>query len=299
MIQVESSIEKTIQTGGPVVALETAMLTHGLPKSHSMSFIHDVVKVISEEGAIPVFIAVVAGILRVGVTPDVLESIIADGNSLKTSSRDLPHLFVTKKHGGTTVASTLYAAHQVGIEFFATGGIGGAHQGVARSFDISADIGGLEKHPICVFTSGVKSVGDIPKTIEIIESRSIPVWGYQTSMFPEFFVRGTSPITTRVDRPQDIAALWRATRNMKLNTAALVCVEVPSDHAIGEDEYHSWHEQAIFDLVESDIRGKAVTPFLLDRIAELSEGKSLKANMALLLNNARIAAQTAVAFSNL
>lgn len=299
MIQIESSIQEAIQKRKPVVTLESSMITHGLPRPYSITLINDVIEAVYEEGAIPAFVAVIAGILRVGVTADVLKSIISDESCVKASPRDFPYLYTTKLNGSTTVAGTLFAAHQAGIEFLATGGIGGVHRGVVQSFDISADVRGLEKYPVCVFASGAKSVLDVPKTIEVIESQSIPVWGYRTGYFPEFFVRGTTPIVSRLETPKDIASTWRTMKKLGLGTASLVCIEVPEEAAIKEEEFYSWHEQAIFDSVELGIRGKEVTPYLLKRVAELSEGKSLRANLALLVNNARVAAQTAVAFSQL
>ncbi len=300
MIQVESSIQDAIRAQKPVVAIESATIVNDdVPLQHCDEYIDSVEEVIRNEGAVPAFIAAVAGVVRVGVTPDILRSITVGEHRLKISMRDFPLMYMKKLNGGITTGAALFIAEKSGIEFFSTGAIGGVHRGVLQSFDISSDLSALEKFSVCTFSSGADHVLDIQKTIETIESKSIPVWGYQTDNFPEYFVRGRSPIDVRLESVEEIALLWRSAKKIGIKSSALVCVEPPEDLAIPAEEFSELQDKVLLHCIELGIRGKELTGFQTQRIAELTEGRSFDAIVGLLLNNARVAAKTAVAYANL
>jgi pseudouridine-5'-phosphate glycosidase len=248
---------------------------------------------VREEGAIPATIAVIDGAPTIGLTDAQLEMLARAEGVLKASRRDLGIAIAQQRTAGTTVAATMFLAHQSGIRVFATGGIGGAHGDVGQPWDISADLFELARVPVAVVCAGAKSILDIPRTLEILETYSVPVLGFRTDMFPAFYLPSSGePVTTRVDEPAAVAALLRA--HWQLGGAGVVVAQpVAADVALDEEEFQRAFQKVEADAARAGVRGKAVTPFLLAGLAKVTDGKSLRANQALLLANARLAAEIA------
>jgi pseudouridine-5'-phosphate glycosidase len=252
------------------------------------------------EGALPATIAVVQGQLRVGLDPDELEQLAASKRAMKASRRDLGVAVVRRSTAGTTVAATMWLAARAGIRLFATGGIGGVHRGAAETFDVSADLVELGSSPVAVVCAGAKSILDIPKTLEYLETQGVPVIGYGTDLFPAFFARSSGErIEHRLDTPAEIAALIKASHRLGLPGGMLIANPIPEAEALPEASIAHTIDEATRDAQERGIGRKALTPFLLGRVLELTQGESLTANIALVRNNARLAAQVAVALSRL
>jgi len=279
----------------PIVALETTVVTHGLPKPDNLNLARDMEAQVRARGATPATIGVLNGQIHIGVTPQQLAQ-LADAHPLrKISRRDFAIAIARQESGGTTVAGTMIAAHAAGIRVFATGGIGGVHRGAP--FDISTDLQELSRTPVIVVCAGAKSILDLPATLEVLETLGVPVVGYQTDEFPAFYARSSGlPLTMRADTPQEAAAIAKAHWNLGLGSAILVTVPPPAKTALPAGEMEAAVDQALADAQEQGIRGQAVTPFLLARVSELTGKASLRANLDLLLNNARLAAEIAVAY---
>jgi pseudouridine-5'-phosphate glycosidase len=276
----------------PVVALESTVLTHGLPRPQNLQLAQDMEHTIREEGAVPATIGFLDGQLHVGLNEAELARLANEENVLKVGPRDYATVIAKKLCGGTTVAGTMLASKQAGIKVFATGGIGGVHRDAP--FDISADMQALANIPMLVVCAGAKAILDLLATLEYLETMSVPVVGYGTDEFPAFYSRESGlDVSVRCDDPEDIVEFARAHWSAGLQSAILVANPVPEEEAISRSEMEPFIEQANREVHEKGIHGKEVTPFLLQRITELTEGKSMKANLALLLNNARLAAQIA------
>ena len=280
----------------PIVALETTVVTHGLPKPDNLNLAHDMEAQVRARGATPATIGVLNGQIHIGMTPQQLAQ-LADAHPLrKISRRDFAIAIARQESGGTTVAGTMIAAHAAGIRVFATGGIGGVHRGAP--FDISTDLQELSRTPVIVVCAGAKSILDLPATLEVLETLGVPVVGYQTDEFPAFYARSSGlPLTMRADTPQEVAAIAKAHWNLGLGSAILVTVPPPAETALPAGEMAAAVDQALADAQEQGIRGQAVTPFLLARVSELTGRASLRANLDLLLNNARVAAEIAAAYA--
>ncbi len=251
---------------------------------------------IRENGAVPATIGVLDGRIHVGMDSQQLQQLVNADPLHKISRRDFATTISRKESGGTTVAGTLIAAHTAGIRVFATGGIGGVHRDSA--FDISTDLQELSRTPVMVVCAGAKSILDLPATLEVLETLGVPVVGYQTDNFPAFYARSSGlPVSVRAEKPQEVADIAKAHWKLGLHSAILVVAPPPVDSALSEPEMESAVDQALADARRQKIRGQQVTPFLLTRVSELTGQASLKANLALLLNNAQIAAQIAVAFN--
>ena len=278
----------------PVVALESTVITHGLPHPQNLSLARDMEATVRDEGATPATIAVLDGQVRVGLAESELEELSKLGNGIKISRRDFATATVKKASGGTTVAGTMFAAHQVGIQVFATGGIGGVHR--EARFDVSADLQALADTPMIVVCAGAKAILDLPATLEYLETMSVPVVGFKTDEFPAFYSRESGlRVSVRLDSPQEIAEFAQVHWGAGMQSAILVANPVPVTEAISKSEMEPFIAKASAEAIQKKIHGQALTPFLLQRINELTEGKSLRANLALLLNNARLAAQVATA----
>jgi len=280
----------------PIVALETTVVTHGLPKPDNLNLARDMEAQVRARGATPATIGVLNGQIHIGMTPQQLAQ-LADARPLrKISRRDFAIAIARQESGGTTVAGTMIAAHAAGIRVFATGGIGGGHRGAP--FDISADLQELSRTPVIVVCAGAKSILDLPATLEVLETLGVPVVGYQTDEFPAFYARSSGlPLTMHADTPQEVAAIAKAHWNLGLGSAILVTVPPPAETALPAGEMEAAVDQALADAQEQGIRGQAVTPFLLARVSELTGRASLRANLDLLLNNARVAAEIAAAYA--
>ena len=278
----------------PVVALESTVITHGLPHPQNLSLARDMEATVRDEGATPATIAVLNGQVRVGLAESELEELSKLSQGMKISRRDFATAAVKKASGGTTVAGTMFAAHQVGIQVFATGGIGGVHR--EARFDISADLQALADTPMIVVCAGAKAILDLPATLEYLETMSVPVVGFKTDEFPAFYSRESGlKVSVKLDSPQEIADFAQAHWGAGAGSAVLVTNPVPITEAISQSEMEPFIAKASAEAIQKKIHGQALTPFLLQRISELTDGKSMRTNLALLLNNARLAAQIATA----
>jgi len=289
-----AEITRALQSNLPIVALESTVITHGLPHPQNIQLARDMEAKIRSEGAIPATIALIEGKIRIGLTDDELARLAESESPLKVSHRDFATAMVKKLSGGTTVAGTILAAHQAGIKVFATGGIGGVHK--ENPFDISTDLRALAEIPMIVICTGAKAILDLPATLEYLETMGVPVVGYQTDKFPEFYSRnGDLNVSVRLDKPEEIAEFAKAHWSLGLHSAVLVTNPIPESDAIPKSEMEPIIQQASKEAIEKKIHGQALTPYLLQRISELTNEKSLRANLSLLLNNARLAAQIAKA----
>jgi len=280
----------------PVVALESTVIAHGLPYPHNVRTALRLEEIISGAGALPATIGVLNGVLMVGLSPEEVEHIARAPAVRKVSRRDLPIVVARREDGATTVATTAWIAHQAGVRVFATGGIGGVHRG--HPYDVSADLPELAGTPVIVVCAGAKAILDLPLTLEWLETHGVTVVGYGTDRFPAFYNRDSSlPVDVRADSPEEVAALYRAQRELGLPAGLLVTVPVPAEYELPIDQAEAAIAQALGEADAERVKGKALTPFLLDRISEITGEASLRANLALLENNARIAAGIALALA--
>jgi pseudouridine-5'-phosphate glycosidase len=293
-LQVSHDVQDSLDRGLPVVALESTLISHGLPYPENLETARLLEATVREHGATPATIAVLGGLLRIGVTLDELRYLATSDSIRKVSRRDLPIMVAQKGDGATTVAATMAIAAIAGIEVFATGGIGGVHRG--EPFDISADLVELTQTPITVVCSGAKAILDLPFTLEWLETHGVPVLGYGTDTFPAFYSRSSGlAVDARVDKPEEVVRIVRAKRELGLRGGVLVAVPVPVEQALPLESVDSAIEAALADAKAAHIRGPQVTPYLLARVAELTAGNSKEANVALLRNNAAVAATIATA----
>jgi len=292
LIKISAEVRAALSESKPVVALESTVIAHGLPRPTNLDTAKKLEKVVRESGVVPATIASIDGELRVGLNSKELEFLATNDNIKKISSRDLPIAVAKKWNGATTVASTSWIAHRAGIQVFATGGIGGVHRGALP--DTSADLPQLAETPIVVVCSGAKIVLDLPATREWLETHGVTVVGYQCDEMPAFYSRQSGlDVDIRADSPTDVARLFSSQRALELRTALLVTVPVPADFEVPLEETERVLAEALQEAETATISGRDVTPFLLKRMSEKSEGSTLKANIALLENNARVAAAIA------
>lgn len=284
--------------GDPIVALESTIITHGMPWPRNLETAREVEETVRHYGAVPATIAVLSGRLHIGLSALELETLAQAPDVAKLSRADLAVAIATGRTGATTVAATMIAAHLAGISVFATGGIGGVHRGAETSFDISADLRELAQTPVTVVAAGAKAILDLPKTLEFLETSGVPVIAYRSDAFPAFWMRDSGlPAPLRLDSAPEIAAAIRARQALSLDGGHLIANPIPVDAEIAPADILPVIDAA---LAEADLQGvaaKEVTPFLLDRIYHATQGRSLEANIALVLNNARVGAEIAVALS--
>lgn len=297
-VTLSPEVDSALQDGRPVVALESAVITHGLPRPHNLESARRCEAAVRAVGAVPATIGVVSGRLVVGLDEDQLVTLALSEDVGKVSRRDLALTVARGGHGGTTVSATMIAAYLAGIRVFATGGIGGVHRGEAD--DVSADLPELAMTSVAVVCAGAKSILDLPRTLEYLETAGVPVIGYGTDAFPAFYATSSGlPVDARVETAEEVAALLRVKWEMGLEGGLLVTVPPPPEAALPYDEMEAAVEQALEAAAREGVRGKALTPFLLSRVAEATGARSLTANLALLENNARVAAEVAVALAPL
>ncbi len=299
MIKLTEELKSAITHGKPVVALESTIIAHGMPFPQNLEMAQEVEQIIRDSGAIPATIAVIDGELRAGLSNPELEHFAKTGPSIiKVSTRDLPFVVARKITGATTVASTMRIAAMAGIHTFATGGIGGAHRGAEKNFDISADLIEFSQSNVAVVTAGAKAILDLALTLETLETFGVPVVGYGTDEFPAFYSRSSGhKVPMRCDTPNEITAMMKAKWAMDLKGGIVVANPIPREAEIPSAEIAPTIEAAITEAKAQNIIGKNVTPFLLKRLAEITDGRSLTANIALVKANAKLAAQIAVAYS--
>jgi len=280
--------------GKPIVALESTVLTHGLPRPQNLQLARDMEQAVREHGAMPATIAFLDGCLHIGLTEAELERLANEEDVYKVGPRDYATMMVNGASGGTTVAGTMLACKHANLKVFATGGIGGVHRDAP--FDISADLQALATIPMIVVCAGAKAILDLPATLEYLETMNVPVVGYGTDEFPAFYSRKSGlDVSAKLETPQNIVDFAKAHWSTGLKSAVLVANPVPVADAISRSEMEPFIVQANKEAHAKEIHGKALTPFLLQRISELTKGKSMRANLSLLLNNARLAAQIASA----
>jgi len=293
--RVAPDIAQALQLQMPVVALESTVITHGLPRPDNLSLAHDMEIAVQDNGARPATVGILDGKVIVGLSDAELNRLAYAENPLKVSARDFGAAIAKRAHGGTTVAGTLLAASKTGIRVFATGGIGGVHRWPPH--DISADLPALAKFPVIVVCAGAKAILDLPATLEVLETLSVPVVGYQTDDFPAFYSRESGlKVPHRADSPEEVADIARAHWKLGLQSAVLVVVPPPEEAAMPYERVEGAIAQALEESKAQGVRGQASTPFLLSRVSELTGHASLRANVALLKNNAGVAAQIARAF---
>jgi pseudouridine-5'-phosphate glycosidase len=300
LVEISPELQKILAAGGPVVALESTIITHGMPYPENLTTARAVEDIIRAECASPATIAVIDGKIRVGLTVSLLEQLASSSKVAKASRRDLASLLVRRETAGTTVAATMLAAGLAGISVFSTGGIGGVHRGAEDTFDISADLSELASTPVAVVCAGAKSLLDIPKTLEVLESRGVPVLGYGTDEFPAFFARTSGhKVDYRFDSPRELARVIATQRALGLQGGILIANPIPEADALPAEEIEAHIAEAVRDAEAAGISRKDLTPFVLERIAQRTGGRSLKANIALVKNNASLAARIALELSRI
>ena len=295
-LQVHPEVREALGSSRPVVALESAVITHGLPPPINLELARRMESEVRKAGAVPAVTAVLDRQIHLGLSSDQLERLAIEPNPNKVSRRDLGPARIDGRAGGTTVSASVFIAAAAGVRILATGGTGGVHRGQAG--DVSADLPELARTPVAVVCSGAKAILDLPRTLEWLEMEGVPVVGYQTREFPAFYVRGSGlPVSASVETPMAAAELLRAHWEVGQQSAVLVCVPCPETDAISHAEAETALVQAEREAEEKGVRGPALTPFLLIRLGELTGGRTLRANLALLRNNARIAAEIARALA--
>jgi pseudouridine-5'-phosphate glycosidase len=289
-------VARALAAKAPVVALETTLVTHGLPYPDGVTTAARLEHVVREAGATPATIGIIEGAIRIGLTRSELEQLATTPNVAKITLSNLAAAICSGQPGSTTVAATMFAAHASGIRVFATGGIGGVHRDVAESGDVSADLTALARIPVAVVAAGAKAILDLPRTVETLETLGVPVFGFTTDEFPAFYRRSTGiAVDRRYDSIVELAAAVRLHLSLGLNTGVLVANPIPVADEMASDLYDVAIRTALADADSRGIRGRAVTPFLLDRLHAVTGGESVRANLALLSHNAHVAAALAVA----
>lgn len=298
LIAVRPELAQALDAGRPVMALESTIITHGMPWPRNLDTARQLERVAREQGVIPATIAVLDGRLRAGLDGDQLQRLARLGpKAVKCSRRDLTAVMLRHRAGGTTVAATLLVASRLGIRVFTTGGIGGVHRGAADSFDVSADLPELARSPVAVICSGPKAILDIGRTAEVLETLGVPVLGYQCDELPAFYTRHSGhPVDHRVDSPAEVAEFLRLHWSLGLG-GVIIANPVPEDYALEPDAVEETVAAALRDAAQQGIAGKVLTPFLLARVERLTGGRSLEANVALALGNARLGARIAAALA--
>ncbi len=295
-IEIHPDVQQGLRTHQPIVALETTVLTHGLPRPSNFELAMRVQQEIRKTGAVPATIALLNGRYHIGLSDSQIEHLALESAAIKINRRELGIQRALYQTGGTTVAATMFLAHAVGIQVFATGGIGGVHRG--ESGDVSADLPELARTPVVVVCSGAKAILDLPRTIEWLETYGVPVLGWQTDTFPTFFSAGGSlPVQYRVDTMAEAANLIQHHWETGLDCGILFCVPCPADEAMPEGVVESALHEALTEADSQGVSGKAVTPFLLQYLNQATKGATLQANIALLRNNARVAAELSKALT--
>ena len=298
-LEIKPDVKEAIEKGKPVVALESTIIAHGMPYPENIETALEIEDIIRDNGAVPATIGIIDGKIKVGLTKEEVEFLAKSDEVVKVSRRDFPIVLAEKKHGATTVAGTMIAAELAGIKIFVTGGVGGVHRGAEKSFDISADLEELKKTSVAVIAAGAKSILDLGLTLEKLETFGVPVLGYQTEELPAFYSRHSGfDCDYKLDTPQNAAGILKAKWDLGLEGGVLIANPVPAEDEIEYSVINEKIEQALEEAEAGNISGKELTPFLLDRIKEITSGQSLKTNISLVRNNAVVGAKIAVEFAN-
>ena len=300
-LDINAEVAAALAEGKPVVALESTIISHGMPYPQNVETALAVEKIIRDNGAVPATIAIIGGRLKAGLTAEEIEYFGKKGQAItKASRRDLAVLCARGEDGATTVTTTMIIAHMAGIKIFATGGIGGVHRGAETTMDISADLEELGQTPVMVVCAGAKSILDLGLTLEYLETKGVPVIGFGTKELPAFYTRQSGfSVDYRIDTPEELAGVFKAQRDLGMKGGMLVCNPIPEEYAMPLETINAAIDQAISECNAKGIHGKETTPFLLARVAELTGGNSLASNIRLVFNNAKVAAQTAVEYCKL
>lgn len=297
-LEIHPRVRSALRRGQPVIALESTIVAHGMPRPKNVQTALAAQAVAKELGVVPATVGVISGRLHVGLTPEQIEHLGTAPGVWKASRRDLPWVLARGLDAATTASGTMLAARLAGIAVFATGGIGGVHRGAAESFDVSADLHELARTPVLVVSAGAKAILDLPKTLELLETLGVPVVGYRTGEFPAFYSADSGlALEMRADSPAEIASAFRAQRRLGLEQGMLVANPIPREAEIPRAVMEGYIARAQEALVSEGIGGKRVTPYLLGKVLEYSGGRSLEANVALLLNNVRLACAVATALA--
>ncbi|MCF0262700.1 MAG: pseudouridine-5'-phosphate glycosidase [Sphaerochaetaceae bacterium] len=288
-------VKKAMEEGKPIVALESTIISHGMPYPKNVQTALAVEQVIRENGAVPATIAIIKGRLKVGLTPEELEYFGKKGLAItKTSRRDIAMIVAKGEDGATTVAATMIIAALAGIQVFATGGIGGVHRGAETTMDISADLDEFTKTPVLVVCAGAKAILDLNLTMEYLETKGVPVYAYQTDELPAFYTRKSGiKAPFRADSPEELASFWNAKNQLGLGGGFIVANPIPEQDSMDADKINAVIDEAINEMNKLGIKGKETTPYLLDKVQKLTGGDSLEANIKLVINNAKLAAKIA------
>ena len=298
-MDISEEIQNSIKENGPVVALESTIISHGMPFPQNLETALEVESIIRKEGAIPATIAVVEGRIKLGLSNLELEQFAQGTKTVKVSSRDLPLAISQKQDGGTTVAATMICAGMAGISIFVTGGIGGVHRGSEKTMDISGDLMELARTNVAVVCAGIKSILDIPRTLEYLETQGVPVIGYRTDEFPAFYTTTSGySVQSRINTAEEIARCMKVKWELGLEGGMVIANPVLREDAMDEEVIEDAITKSLKEASEKGIDGKALTPFLLERISQLTDGESLKTNIALVCNNALVGAKIASAYGN-
>ena len=294
-LDISPEVQQALADGKPVVALESTIISHGMPYPKNVETAMLVEKTIRENGAVPATIAIIGGRLKAGLSPEEIEYLGKSGRKVaKVSRRDLAAIVARGADGATTVTTTMIIAHMAGIKVFATGGIGGVHRGAETTMDISADLEELASTPVMVVCAGAKSILDLGLTLEYLETKGVPVIGYGTDELPAFYTRSSGfGVDYRVDTPAQLAAMFKAQQELGMKGGMLVTNPIPEQYAMDKEVIDKAIEQALAEAKEQHVHGKETTPFLLARVVELTGGDSLESNIQLVLNNAIVASKTA------
>ncbi|MBR4994040.1 MAG: pseudouridine-5'-phosphate glycosidase [Lachnospiraceae bacterium] len=298
---VSDEVKQAVKEGKPVVALESTIISHGMPYPKNVETALNVEKIVRENGAIPATIAIIKGKITVGISKDEIEYLGKKGLEVtKASRRDLPVILAKGMDGATTVATTMIAAAMAGVKVFGTGGIGGVHRGAETTMDISADLEELAQTPVCVVCAGCKSILDIGLTLEYLETKGVTVVGYKTNEMPAFYTTHSGfGVDYKLDTPAEVAAAFHVKEDCDLKGGMVVGNPIPDEYAMDPDYINANIDAAVKEANEKGIKGKEITPFLLDKIQKLTEGKSLEANIKLVYNNVAVAAQIASEYSKI
>lgn len=299
LLDINQEVQTALDQKQAVVALESTIISHGMPYPQNVEMAKKVEDIIRQAGAVPATIAIMDGKIKVGLDPEDLERLASEDHVAKVSRRDMAKVLASGGLGATTVATTMMGAHMAGIKVFVTGGIGGVHRGVEDTMDISADLEELAHTPVTVVCAGAKAILDLPRTLEYLETKGVPVIGYQTDMLPAFYTSTSDyQLNARADSPQEIASIMDYSDQLDLQGGILVTNPIPKEAEIPHETIDTIIDQALAEAKAQGISGKDTTPFLLAKIVELTDGASLDTNIALVYNNARVGAEIAVAYQS-
>jgi len=296
LVEITPEVKAALEAGKAVVALESTIISHGMPYPQNIRMAQKVESIVRSAGAVPATIALMDGKIKIGLTAQELEVFASSSGVAKVSMRDLPGIIARKQLGATTVATTMYAAHLAGIKVFVTGGIGGVHRGFEETMDVSADLEELAQTDVVVICAGAKAILDLPRTMEYLETKGVPVIGYRTDVLPAFFTaKSDIPLVERADSPEEIAKIILAKDQLEMRGGMLVVNPIPEEYSLDHEIIDQVIEGAVQAAQEQGVSGKNITPFLLSEITKRTEGKSLEANLHLVYNNALVGGQIAAA----